>query len=168
MGVPSGLTLEELRELLRITAKNWLTVDGLWFTGVEDRFGLAAAVELDVRMWRRQAVAEAHRLKRFLRGRRGLEAVLRIVELMSWALSGLFDWEVERRPGAVVFTVRRCWPQEERVRQGRPVFPCRETGVAMWEGIAEVVAPEVRARCLFCPPGDRPPEAWCSWELKEG
>lgn len=38
---------EELRELVRLAALNWLAHDGLWFRAVEDKYGLDAATEVD-------------------------------------------------------------------------------------------------------------------------
>lgn len=42
---------DDLLELLRDAAVNWLAHDGLWFRAVEDKFGLEAAMELDGKTW---------------------------------------------------------------------------------------------------------------------
>jgi hypothetical protein len=45
-------------------SRNWLTVDGLWFSGVEEKFGLDEALELDVRMWEIGSRIEVNLLSR--------------------------------------------------------------------------------------------------------
>jgi len=42
---------DDLLELLRDAAINWLAHDSLWFRAVEDKFGLEAAMELDGKAW---------------------------------------------------------------------------------------------------------------------
>ena len=39
---------ETLIELIKMYSRNWLTLDGLWFSGVEEKFGLDEALALDV------------------------------------------------------------------------------------------------------------------------
>ena len=36
------LQKDTLIELIKMYSQNWLTVDGLWFSGVEDKYGLDA------------------------------------------------------------------------------------------------------------------------------
>lgn len=56
------LPKKTLIKLIQTYARNWVTLDGLWFTGVEDRFGTDVAVELDHQMWKKQAAIETKRL----------------------------------------------------------------------------------------------------------
>ena len=165
---PEELSTQELVRLVRLLSRNWLTLDGNWFDLVERRFGLQVALELDVQMWRRQARIEARRIQReFLEGLRGLEAVLRAMGLMSWAFADV-DYVVERQEGSALVTFRRCHPQEARRRAGKGEFPCREAGRAWREALCEVLAPELKVVCHFCPPGPHPEEAWCRWEFRTG
>ncbi|MFH1351645.1 MAG: DUF6125 family protein [Pseudomonadota bacterium] len=45
------LPKETLLEVIKMYSRNYVTVDGLWFSGVEEKYGLDAAMELDVRRW---------------------------------------------------------------------------------------------------------------------
>ena len=56
------LPRETLIDLVKMYSRNWLTVDGLWFGGVEERYGLDAAMELDLRMWQIGSMIEAKRI----------------------------------------------------------------------------------------------------------
>ncbi len=57
------LSREDLLKVIKIFSRNWITLDGLWFLGVEDEFGLEAAVKLDEQMWSKQAGIEARRMR---------------------------------------------------------------------------------------------------------
>jgi len=79
------LSKDTLIELIRMHSRNWMTLDGLWFSGVEEKYGLAAAMELDVRMWRIGSLTEAKRIKKLL-GDEGVEPA---------------DWDAQVRDGRV-------------------------------------------------------------------
>jgi hypothetical protein len=60
------LSKQELLELLRDGALNWLAHDGLWFRAAEERFGMEAAMDLDREAWRAFTVIEAKRIMKRL------------------------------------------------------------------------------------------------------
>lgn len=60
------LTKPELLELLKIYAKNWLALDGVWFQSVEEKYGMEEAIFHDGEAWMRYTVIEAKRIKEFL------------------------------------------------------------------------------------------------------
>ena len=43
------LSKKELLKVIEMFSLNWLTVDGLWFTLVEDKYGLESALSLTSR-----------------------------------------------------------------------------------------------------------------------
>jgi len=45
------LPKETLIELIKMYSRNWHTCDGLWFSGVEERYGVDKALEIDINMW---------------------------------------------------------------------------------------------------------------------
>ncbi len=159
------LPKQTLIELIKMNAENWMTLDGLWFSGVEEKFGLDAAVELDVRMWKIGSRVEAKRIKQLLNLGEGLDSVLRTINFMSWAAN--FGYEVEHFKNRAVWTCRQCPPQEQRVKMGMGEFPCEPTFDACFKNITQVVDPKVKVRCLFCPPGPHPDDAWCQWEFRD-
>ena len=61
-----ALTREELIELLEITAKDLIALDGTWFQSLEREQGMDAAMEHDRTAWRRFVPSEARRLKKLL------------------------------------------------------------------------------------------------------
>ena len=66
-GLPKGT----LVELARMYARNWQTLDGLWFRNVEAEYGLEAAVKLDLKNWQKQAAIEAERIMKILKINKG-------------------------------------------------------------------------------------------------
>ena len=56
-----SMSREELVELVRAYARNWLAHDGCWFLAAEEKYGIDTAMELDMRSWERFSPAEARR-----------------------------------------------------------------------------------------------------------
>lgn len=159
------LSRDELIDLIDIFSKNWLTLDGLWFSGVEEKYGLAAALELDVRMWRIGSRVEVKRIaERFHLTGGGVTAVLRAINLMSWAPS--FGYAVEMAEDRAVWTCTDCPPQRKRQQMGREEFACRPTFEACFQNLCQIIDPRVRVACRICPPGPHPENVWCQWEFR--
>ena len=62
-----NMSREELIQLIRIYSKNWLAMDGAWFQAVEKNRGMDEAMLMDSEAWKVFTVAEARRIKKFLR-----------------------------------------------------------------------------------------------------
>ncbi len=159
------LPKKDLINIITMLSKNWYTVDGLWFQGVEEKYGMVAAMELDLRMWERMPLIEARRIKETVKIKeKGIEGVMKTINFMSWALAYPFECE-EVTPARAVMVCRDCVPQRSRASHGQEEFPCRTVGEAMFRRIIEAIDPRVQFRCLNCPPGEHPKEFWCKWEL---
>jgi len=158
------LPQKTLIELIKMYSKNWLTVDGLWFSGVEEKFGLDEALALDVRMWRIGSRIEANRIKEILGlGDGGLKDVLRAINFMSWAAS--FGYHVEQQKDRAVWTCTHCPPQVSRVNSGKGEFACRSTFEYCFRNLCDLIDKRVRMNCLICPPDPHPRDIWCQWEF---
>lgn len=159
------LSNEELIKLIKILSKNWLTVDGLWFSGVEEKFGLDTAIELDLRMWKYYSAIEIRRLREtFNLTQKGIPGIIEVIQLMLCSL--IFDYEIEEvNDHKLVFKIVHCLPQEARLRLGKDVFACQPTYDSAFENLISVVDPRVKFKCLFCPPEPRPEGYWCGWEF---
>jgi hypothetical protein len=160
------LPKKTLIELAKMYSRNWQSLDGLWFGNVEAEFGLDAAVKLDLKNWERQAALEAQRIKKVLKlDKGGLSSVLTVLSFMSWQLaSPLFEVE-EESPRRIVFYYPHCAIHESRIRQSKPVFPCKTMKLGLLSSIARVVEPRAAVRCLNCPPDPHHEGFWCKWEL---
>ncbi|MFX0201630.1 MAG: DUF6125 family protein [Candidatus Hodarchaeota archaeon] len=160
------LTRNQLLDLIKMFSKNWLTVDGIWFTLVEDRYGLDTALDLDLKMWERNAIIEAQRIKKCIgipEGE-GIKSVLNAIHFMTHAPSMPFEYSIDG-PDQAHFWFTRCRPQEGRGKAGRGEFPCKPMGLACYGGLAKIIDPIVKVECVFCPPDDHPSDVWCKWRL---
>lgn len=161
-----SLPRETLIKLIKVYSRNWQTLDGLWFGNVEAACGLDTAVKIDLQNWDKQAMTEARRLREALSLRgSGISAILTILSFMSWQLtSPLFVSETETSSRAVIY-YERCAVQEGRRKAGKPVFHCQDMKLTLLSGIAKVVNPGVKIRCISCPPDEPKAGYWCKWEL---
>lgn len=158
------LPRETLIELIQLYSRNWMTLDGLWFSGVEEKYGMDAAVELDVRMWRIGSKTEAKRIQKLFNLGPGLENIIKAIDFMSWAYRFGYEYEIKNK--MAVWTCSACPPQENRLKAGLVEFPCKPTFEACFGNVATVIDPRVEVTCNFCPPDEHPKDAWCQWEFK--
>lgn len=165
--VMEKLTKRELLEVIRMFSKNWLTLDGLWFTIVEDRFGVDVALELDLKMWQRNARIEARRIKECIGIEGGgVKGVLKALRFMTFDPSMPFEFSIEG-PNTAYIWVTSCRPQEGRIRAGRGEFPCKPMGMECYGVLAGTIDPRVRTECVFCPPDGHPEDIWCKWKFSQ-
>ncbi len=160
------LPKRKLIELIKMYSKNWHTCDGLWFSGVEKRYGTDKALEIDIDMWNVSSRVEAKRIKEILDipDNGGLDAVLRTVNLMSWAAK--CEYRIENGDGTRLLTVISCPPQEARIKSGIGQFDCQPTFEIGFNNVAHVIDSNVTVSCKYCPPGPHPSDSFCQWEFK--
>jgi len=161
-----NLSKEELQELLKDAALNWLAHDGLWFRAVEDRFGMETALELDRKAWAKFTVIEAKRIMKRLKMEPcgGISALVKTLTFRLYAHVNEQEI-VEASETRCIFRMRTCRVQDARARQGLPDFPCRSVGIVEYSRFAETIDPRIETKCLACPPDPHPADAWCVWEF---
>ena len=163
----SDLPKERLVALVEHFATLALTLDGLWFTSVEDELGLNTALRLDEEVWAKFGEIEGRRIMRLLGSQeRGLKALADALEHMQLAHVKGMSYEVEKKGDCVVFTITDCRPQKARIRNGRGEFPCKFVGVTWLSSFAKAINPEIRVECVLCPPDPHPDDLWCKWVFK--
>ena len=161
------LSKEELLDLLRDGALNWLAHDGLWFRAVEERFGMEAAMDLDREAWRGFTAIEAKRIMKRL----GMDpggGIPALVRALGYRLYARVNEQevVEESATRCVFRMKTCRVQEARKRQGLADFPCKSVGVVEYAGFARTVDERIETTCLSCPPDHKPADSWCFCEFR--
>ena len=160
------LPKETLVELFKMYSTNTLTVDGLWFVNVEEKFGLGTAIEIDKKVWGRYGVTEARRLKRVLNiTEQGIPALVKALNFQIWVPAMEYEFQ-EVTEKKAVFNITDCTVQRARIRHNRPEFECKPVGEALFAPFAATIDPRIEMRCLMCPPDDHPKDIWCSWEFQ--
>ncbi|MDD5093532.1 MAG: DUF6125 family protein [Dehalococcoidia bacterium] len=160
-----SLSKKTLIDIIEMLGKNWISVDGFWYMGVEDTFGSEAALKLDVKMWERQSVLEGRRLKKVLGLEGGMEDVLKALDFVN-CIHGYPDFEIEEEaPNRSVLVYKSCPVQEARLRLGRGEFACKEPAYLCYANTAAAVDPRAKVRCVSAPPDERSSDIWCRWEV---
>ena len=154
-------------KLVELCSGSLYTIDGLWFTLVEEKYGLDVALDIDVEVWRRLCLTHGRRLlKTFaIKNDNPIQALASMIQVDPI----LFIYKPEivtLNDSKVVFRCTNCPPQKARIRDGRGEFPCKPAGIAMLAAYAELVDSRVKLSCLTCPPDPHPPQFWCEWQYE--
>lgn len=159
------LSREELLKLVSVYAKNWLAHDGCWFLAAEEKYGMAAALELDTKSWQRFAVAEARRImKAFdIPPNGGLKALEKALQFRLYAAINRqeVEWVDDH---LMIFRMVECRVQQTRRQKKLPDFPCKSVGVVEFSQFAKTIDPRIKTRCIACPP-DAVADFFCGWEF---
>ena len=157
---------EKLLRLFQMQIKNIWRVDGLYFQGIEKRFGVDAATEIDKETWRILAKIEARDLKKLYDVDRVKEIKMFMEMLLntSWALYQTKK-KVEINGDTGVFKVVSCRVQEARLKKGLGVFPCKPVRLGYLEEFAREMNPDIKVEVISCPPDEKDPEYWCGWKF---
>ena len=156
---------DDLTELLFMHIRNIWSEDGLYFLGIEKRFGLDAAIEIDSEVWAVMGSIEARRLKRIL----GITKC-RIPQLFSalkhstwWLNLEYKGYELEEN--RLVIRNKRCHVQITREKKGLGEFGCKPVRTGFLNSFVKEFNPDIKVVCNVCPPDEHPKDLFCEWEF---
>jgi hypothetical protein len=157
---------EELIELLKDSAKNWLAHDGLWFQAVEKQCGIDTAIRLDAEAWEKFTVIEAKRImeRHNIKPGGGIPALIQALQFRLYAYLNKQE-VIEVSENRCVFRMNMCRVQDARKRKNLPDFPCKPVGLVEYTNFAKTIDPRIKTKCICCPPDKHPDEFWCAWEF---
>ena len=161
------MPLDKLLDYFFLQVRNLWRVDGLYFLGIEKKFGTDAATEIDAKVWENMAVIEAKSLQKMLKVGENpdIPTVIDLLLKSSWALDQPFK-TIETSDKRALLTVDRCRTQETRLSKGLPEFPCKKVRFGYLKSFAEALNSQVEVNCLVCPPDKHSKDLWCKWEFK--
>ncbi|MCS7144383.1 MAG: DUF6125 family protein [Archaeoglobaceae archaeon] len=162
------LDIEKIMDLLLFQVRNLWRVDGLYFLGIEEKFGTNLATEIDANCWSSLAKIEAKELKKIF-GLDQVESVKDLLELLSntsWALYQTKK-EIEISENSGIFRVVSCKIQEARLKKGLQIFPCKKVRFGYLKSFVEELNKNFEVICKFCPPDLKPEDCWCEWEFRK-
>lgn len=161
-----NLPKDKLLGLFLLHIRNLWRVDGLYFLGIEEKFGTEAATEIDTNCWRIMGRIEARDLKALLEIKQNdVPSLMHALRNTSWALDQRSK-EVEVAENRGIFRVVDCRTQQTRLRKGLAVFPCKSVRFTYLKAFAKEFNPNIEVECRICPPGERSPNVWCEWEFR--
>ncbi|MFB0567352.1 MAG: DUF6125 family protein [Candidatus Bathyarchaeia archaeon] len=157
---------DKLLDLFFLHIRNLWRIDGLYFLGIEKKFGTEAATEIDTNCWSLMGKLEARNLKTLLKIRKNdVASLMHALRNTSWALDHR-NKEVEVSQTKGIFRVVKCHTQLTRIHKGLEVFPCKNVRFTYLKAFAEEFNPNIEVECSICPPDERPPNVWCEWKFK--
>jgi hypothetical protein len=161
-----NLSREQLLKIIEVYAKAWQAMDGAYFLALEKKYGMDVAIEMDKEAWKIFSPIEAQRIMREFNipSKGGLKALEQALGYRVYARLNKqsTEWLDEN---TLQFTMNECRIQVARNRKGLPDFPCRQVGDIEYSYFAETIDPRIKTRCIFCPPGEHPNDAYCRWEF---
>jgi len=165
----SKMPLEKLLDSFFFQIRNVWRVDGLYFLGIEKRFGTETATEIDAEVWSAMAAIEAKALQRLYKIEENpdLETIVDLLKRSSWAMDQPFKTSKTNGSQATL-SIDRCRTQEARLNKGLGEFPCKKVRLGYLATFARALNPQVEVNCLVCPPDKHPRELWCKWEFRTG
>lgn len=157
---------EQLLDCFFLQIRNLWRVDGLYFLGIEKRFGTEAATEVDADVWKTMATIEAKSLQKLFKigENPDVSTIIDLLRKSSWALDQPFR-TVEVSVGRAVLSIDRCRTQEARLGKGLEEFPCKKVRFGYLENFTKTLNPKAEVNCLTCPPDKHPKETWCKWDF---
>lgn len=161
----SGMDDERRADLMFMHLRNMWAVDGLYYLGIEERFGTEAATEIDANVWRVMGKIEARKIKKLFGLGGSLDDMVKGLKMSGWAMD-LEDKEWEYLPGRVVLRNVECRVQNTRQKDDLPVFPCKKVRFGFLKSFAKEFSEDIVVDCIQCPPDDLEEGKWCEWVFR--
>jgi hypothetical protein len=158
-------TKDNLTELLFLQMRNIWSEDGLYFLGIEKRFGSEVAIDIDREVWSAMGKIEARRLKRMLKLAGGkISDLMEALKHTSWWLD-IDDKEFEQDDTRALIRINKCYVQMTREEKGFGKFNCKSVRTGFLKDFAAEFNPKIEVICNFAPLDAHPKDAWCEWEF---
>jgi hypothetical protein len=160
------MPMEKLLDYFFLQIRNLWRVDGLYFLGIEQKFGTEAATEIDAGVWEIMARIEAKSLQKMFQVGENpdVPTIMSLLQKSSWALDQPFK-AVEVNARRATLSIDKCRTQEARLGKGLCEFPCKKVRFGYLKTFAKTLNPNVEVNCLVCPPDKHPKKTWCKWEF---
>jgi len=156
---------ETLLSLFHMHIRNLWRVDGLYFLGIEEKFGTEAATQIDTNCWELLGKLEARELKNLLKiEKNDIPALMYALRNTSWSLYQE-EKQVETSPSRGVYRIIKCRVQEARIAKAVGVFPCKDVRFSYLKAFVNEFNPNMEAKCRTAPPDQRREGTWCEWEF---
>lgn len=161
----SQLTEEKIPKYIFMQLRNLWAVDGLYFLGIEERYGTDVATEIDANVWAVMGKIEARKLKEFLGiTSTDISSLMNALQYTTWALD-LEDKEIVIQKDRAVIRNVRCRVQNTRKSKGLKEFGCKPVRFGFLKAFAKEFNPDIVVNCVVCPPDKHLENLWCQWEF---
>jgi len=160
-----NISKDKIAEFIFLHLRNMWSVDGLYFLGIEEKYGTEIATEIDKNVWKVMGKIEARRLKEFLKIKdNSLSTFIKCLKYSGWFLA-IEDKEVIYEKNRIIIQNSFCRIQNTRVKKGLSEFPCKQVRFGFLKSFAKEINPNIEVLCKFCPPDKHMDGLWCEWEF---
>ncbi|RLI05975.1 hypothetical protein DRO26_00580 [Candidatus Bathyarchaeota archaeon] len=160
------MSKSKILEVFKLFNKNWWVVDGLWFSVVEEEFGLETVQKVNLKVSERMAPVLAKNITEFLGLRKDkISDLTKALKFLPWLTIQKTQIKVLNKNEAL-FSVIECIPQKTRIKKGLKEFPCIDLGLTFFTRFAQTINQKVKVECVTCPPKPHPKNLWCQWRFK--
>ena len=163
----SDFSPDTLAELLKLYARLYIAMDGIWYLAVKERVGDEEALACDIQVWERNCKYEMARIKRQLKIRgNDIVALMKAFQLEPWCLLMKFDIEI-RNKNSALYTVTYCPTLDalEAEGGGREEKICNLVEPRIMKAYACAINPDIEVKCLKSPPRKSKDDICCQWEF---
>ena len=156
---------EKLADYIFMHLRNMWAVDGLYYLGIEEKYGTKVATEIDAFVWRVMGKIEARRIKKLFEiNDTSIASLIEALQYSGWTMD-LEDKEIEISSNKAIIRNTRCRVQNTRIKEGLSEFACKPVRKGFLEAFANEINPDIILTCKICPPDDHPDNLWCEWEF---
>ncbi|MDH7507729.1 MAG: DUF6125 family protein, partial [Candidatus Thermoplasmatota archaeon] len=150
------IPMDKIPDFVLMHIRNLWTVDGLYFLGIEEKFGTETSTEIDRKVWEIMGKIEARRIKEFFNiiGN-DLPSMMKALTYSSWALD-LEEKEIIVEEEKAVIRNLDCRVQNTRIKKGLKEFSCKPVRFGFLKAFAKEFNPNINVYCKVCPPDKHP------------
>ena len=161
-----NMSQQQLEDLQKSVAINWLANDGVWFQTVEFSLGMNDAKRCNDSAWAQFSPFEAWSIKQMLDlpEKTGLEGLKKALNHRLYAFVNEQSFEDEGQ-NAFIFRMNNCRVQRARKRKGLDDYPCKSGGLVEYRTFAEAIDTRIKTECIACPPDAHPEQWFCAWRF---
>jgi len=168
-GIPASLlemNEDQMNDIMKSTAINWLANDGVWFQAVEFSSSMKEAKACNDACWQYFSPFEATAIKGLLGlpENPGLEGLKKALNFRLYACINIQSI-VEESANSLLFQMNECRVQSARKRKNLDDYPCKSGGVVEYTTFARAIDSRIQTECVGCPPDIHPEEWYCAWRF---
>ena len=156
---------EKLADFIFMHLRDMWAVDGLYYLGIEEKYGTQVATEIDQKVWEIMGKIEARKIKELF-GIKGndIATMMSALRYSGWALD-LEDKEIIIKKDKAVLRNVKCRVQNTRLEKGLDEFGCKPVRLGFLNAFAKEFNPNIEVKCNVCPPDKHSKDLWCEWEF---
>lgn len=159
------ITRDKIADFIFLHLRDMWAVDGLYYLGIEEKWGTEAATEIDRKVWEIMGKIEARKLKDFLQIKNNdIPSMIKALQHSGWALD-LEDKEIIIENERAIVRNVKCRVQNTRLKKGLEEFGCKPVRWGFLKSFAKEFNPDIEVKCIVCPPDQHPSNLWCQWEF---